>query len=121
VREAWHAEPVLGACQNRRHAARYEAEFLADMDALGCRPPHVLSLFWLFLNRRHAARYEAEFLADMDALGCRPPHVLTRVSEYMGEIRAYVDRIAANGMAYARDGSVYFDTQAFRCAHSSSA
>lgn len=64
--------------------------------------------------REHAARYEAEFLEDMDMLKCRPPHVLTRVSEYMQEIREYVDKIHANGMAYAVDGSVYFDTEAFR-------
>lgn len=64
--------------------------------------------------RRHAARYEAEFLEDMDALGCRQPTVLTRVSEYMDEIRAYVDGIAAKGMAYASNGSVYFSTKAFR-------
>lgn len=66
------------------------------------------------LRRRHAARYEAEFLEDMDALGCRQPHVLSRVSEYMGEIRDYVDGIAAKGMAYASNGSVYFSTRAFR-------
>jgi cysteinyl-tRNA synthetase len=66
--------------------------------------------------RAHAARFEAAFLEDMDALGVRPPTVLTRVSEYIPEIVAYVERIAANGMAYAAAGSVYFDTQAFRAA-----
>ena len=50
----------------------------------------------------------------MEQLKCRAPHVLTRVSEYMEEIRQYVEGIAAHGMAYASAGSVYFDTQAFR-------
>ena len=50
----------------------------------------------------------------MDALGCRRPDVITRVSEYMPEIVSYVQRIIGNGMAYASNGSVYFDTQAFR-------
>ncbi|KAG2442848.1 hypothetical protein HXX76_002927 [Chlamydomonas incerta] len=68
--------------------------------------------------RAHAAKYEREFLEDMDALGCRRPDVLTRVSEYIPEILEYVTRIIGNGMAYASNGSVYFDTQNFRsCGH----
>jgi hypothetical protein len=66
--------------------------------------------------RRHAARYEKEFREDMSLLGCRPPDILTRVSEYMDEIRDYVDRIFANGMAYAVKGSVYFDSKKYTCA-----
>lgn len=50
----------------------------------------------------------------MDSLGCRRPDVLTRVSEYMPEIIAYVQRIVDNGMAYVSNGSVYFDTHNFR-------
>ncbi|EIE23980.1 hypothetical protein COCSUDRAFT_1550, partial [Coccomyxa subellipsoidea C-169] len=64
----------------------------------------------------HAARYEADFLEDLHLLNCRPPDVLTRVSEYMDEIRAYVQQIHDNGMAYSVNGSVYFDTQAYRSA-----
>eukprot|EP00891_Asterochloris_glomerata_P005537 jgi/Astpho2/5537/e_gw1.00079.20.1_t len=62
----------------------------------------------------HAAQYEAEFFEDMAALGCRPPDVLTRVSEYIPEIVQYVQKIVANAMAYEAQGSVYFDTAAFR-------
>ena len=36
-------------------------------------------------------------------------------SEYMGEIVRYVEQIVANGMGYVAGGSVYFDTQRFRC------
>ena len=68
--------------------------------------------------REHAAKYEADFFEDLAALGCRDPDVLTRVSEYIPEIIAYVERIIANGMAYESNGSVYFDTRNFRsCGH----
>ncbi|BDA46365.1 Cysteine-tRNA ligase, cytoplasmic [Coccomyxa sp. Obi] len=64
--------------------------------------------------RRHAARYEEEFLEDLVRLNCRMPHVLTRVSEYMDEIREYVQQIFEKGFAYCAEGDVYFDTQAYR-------
>ena len=70
----------------------------------------------LHCNRSHAARYEREFMEDLTLLNCRLPDVMTRVSEYMDEIKAYVQQIYENGMAYAVNGSVYFDTQAYRCA-----
>ena len=52
----------------------------------------------------------------MDALGVRRPDVMPRVSDYIPQIVAYIARIQANGIAYERDGSVYFDTAAFECA-----
>ncbi len=61
-------------------------------------------------------RYEEEYLADMDALGVRRPDVMPRVSDYIPQIVAYIARIQRNGLAYERDGSVYFDTAAFECA-----
>lgn len=64
--------------------------------------------------RQHAARYESEFFEDMDSLGCRRPDAMTRVSEYMSEIVEYIQTIMGNNMAYESNGSVHFDTQAFR-------
>lgn len=43
--------------------------------------------------------------------------VVTRVSEYVPEIIAYVDKIMSNGFAYASNGSVYFDTTNFMKTH----
>ncbi|MDP2439798.1 MAG: cysteine--tRNA ligase [archaeon] len=60
-----------------------------------------------------AARFETEFFEDMEALGVRPPSVVTRVSEYVEEIKSYIEVIIQKGMAYAADGNVYFDTAAF--------
>ncbi|EYC18025.1 hypothetical protein Y032_0028g1640 [Ancylostoma ceylanicum] len=61
-----------------------------------------------------AKTYESEFLADMARLNVLPADVVTRVSEYVPEIVAYVEKIIKNGYAYpTSDGSVYFDTKAF--------
>eukprot|EP00898_Chlorokybus_atmophyticus_P002631 jgi/Chlat1/3369/Chrsp23S03805 len=64
--------------------------------------------------RAHAMKFEAEFFADMAALGVQPPTVVSRVSEYMDEIVSYVAQIVKKGLAYEHEGSVYFDTTAFR-------
>ncbi|XP_066998786.2 cysteine--tRNA ligase, cytoplasmic [Anabrus simplex] len=57
--------------------------------------------------------WEAEFHHDMDALNVLRPTVLTRVSEYIPEIIAYIEKIIQNGLAYESNGSVYFDVGGF--------
>ncbi|XP_012061744.1 PREDICTED: cysteine--tRNA ligase, cytoplasmic [Atta cephalotes] len=57
--------------------------------------------------------WEAEFHKDMDALNILKPNVLTRVSEYVGEIIAFIQQIIDNGYAYESNGSVYFDVDKF--------
>lgn len=61
-------------------------------------------------------RYEREFLADLDALGVRRPDLMPRVSDYVPQIIDYIAQIQTNGLAYEKEGSVYFDTTAFECA-----
>lgn len=60
-----------------------------------------------------AAYWEADFMEDMESLNVLPADYLTRVSEYVPEIVAYVEKIIANGFAYESEGSVYFDVAAF--------
>lgn len=67
--------------------------------------------------RRHAAYYEKEFLEDMHALGVRDPTVLTRVTEYVEQIKTYIQGIIDKGFAYESNGSVYFDTIKFSANH----
>lgn len=45
-----------------------------------------------------------------------PPDVLTRVSEYVPQIVAFIEKIISNGLAYESNGSVYFDVAKFDAA-----
>mmetsp|Transcript_21159 Transcript_21159/g.38307 ORF Transcript_21159/g.38307 Transcript_21159/m.38307 type:complete len:803 (-) Transcript_21159:92-2500(-) len=64
----------------------------------------------------HARRYEREFMEDMRALGIREPDVLTRVTEYVPQIIAFVEKIIGKGLAYKSNGSVYLSLDAFQAA-----
>ncbi|KAJ5603113.1 hypothetical protein N7537_006069 [Penicillium hordei] len=62
-------------------------------------------------------KYEDRFTKDMRDLNVLDPTELTRVTEYGDEIAAFVDRIVKNNFGYAtKDGSVYFDINAFEAA-----
>ncbi|KAJ7212947.1 tRNA synthetases class I (C) catalytic domain-containing protein [Mycena pura] len=65
------------------------------------------------IARSLAAYWESKFLEDMARLRVQEPDTITRVTEYVPEIVAYVERIMKNGFAYESEGSVYFDTEAF--------
>ncbi|KOS16083.1 cysteinyl-trna synthetase [Malassezia pachydermatis] len=68
--------------------------------------------------RKLAAYWEASFFEDMRRLHVEPPSMLTRVSEYVPEIVAFIQRIIDNGFAYVDDASnesknVWFATSTF--------
>ncbi|KAF5380366.1 hypothetical protein D9615_004735 [Tricholomella constricta] len=65
------------------------------------------------IARSLAAYWEGQFFKDMARLRVRDPDTLTRVTEYVPEIVAFVERIIQNGFGYEAEGSVYFDTKAF--------
>ena len=54
-----------------------------------------------------------QFHEDMALLNILPCDILTRVSQYVPEIVNYIQKIIDNGLAYASNGSVYFDTMKF--------
>ena len=65
------------------------------------------------LSRSLARFWESKFFEDMTRLRVKEPDTLTRVTEYVPEIVAFVERIVKNGYAYEVEGSVYFDTNKF--------
>lgn len=57
--------------------------------------------------------WEDRFHEDMKNLNVLYPDVLTRVSEYVPQIVAYIQKIIDNGLGYEVNGSVYFDVGGF--------
>lgn len=57
--------------------------------------------------------WENEYHEDMKNLNVLPCDILTRVSQYVPENVAYIQKIIENGYAYESKGSVYFDTVKF--------
>ncbi|KAF9270643.1 cysteinyl-tRNA synthetase [Marasmius fiardii PR-910] len=65
------------------------------------------------LSRNLASYWEGRFFDDMSRLRVREPDTLTRVTEYVPEITAFIEKIVNNGYGYEVEGSVYFDIAAF--------
>jgi len=74
-------------------------------------------------TKMHAAmdevsrKYEKEFFRDMLSLGVEMPTYVTRVSEYIEEIKGFIEKIESEGYAYEVEGSVYFDTRKYKETH----
>ena len=58
--------------------------------------------------RKVTEKTEAQFHADMRALGALDPSVEPRATEHIGEMRAMIDRLIANGCAYVAEDHVLF-------------
>ncbi|SPJ10566.1 cysteine--tRNA ligase, putative [Plasmodium sp. DRC-Itaito] len=62
-----------------------------------------------------ARKWEYEFWEDMKSLNVLLPTAITRVSEYVGDIVKYIEKIIENKYAYvSEEGSVYFDIDEFK-------
>lgn len=57
--------------------------------------------------------WEEKYHQDMEALNILPADCLTRVSEYVPENVAFIEKIISRGYAYESNGSVYFDVAKF--------
>ena len=60
--------------------------------------------------------WEEKYHQDMEALNILPADCLTRVSEYVPENVAFIEKIIERGYAYESNGSVYFDVAKFDAA-----
>jgi cysteinyl-tRNA synthetase len=58
--------------------------------------------------RKVTEKTEAQFHADMAALGALAPTVEPRATEHIGEMRAMIERLIANGCAYVAEDHVLF-------------
>jgi cysteinyl-tRNA synthetase len=58
-------------------------------------------------------KFAAIYTADMAALGALPPTLQPRATAHIGDIIAMIERLLANGAAYAAEGHVLFHTGAF--------
>jgi cysteinyl-tRNA synthetase len=54
----------------------------------------------------------AQFQADVAALGCLPPTSQPRATEHIEEMRALIERLVKNGVAYVAEGHVLFSPSA---------
>jgi len=63
---------------------------------------------------RHAAmtaltdRFTAHFLEDLASLGIQPAHFMPRATQYIPQMIQLIRDLEERGLAYAREGSVYF-------------
>ena len=60
-----------------------------------------------------ARHFEARYHEDLAALGMLPPDAEPRVTEHIDAIVALCRTLEAKGLAYARDGNLYFRVRAF--------
>jgi cysteinyl-tRNA synthetase len=58
--------------------------------------------------RKVTEQTEKQFHADVDALGCLRPTVEPRATEHIAEMRAIIEKLIANGNAYAEQDHVLF-------------
>ncbi|AWM35419.1 cysteine--tRNA ligase [Hymenobacter nivis] len=64
-----------------------------------------------------AQHYANRYRAHMAQLGCLPPDIEPQASGHITEQIGMVEEIIANGLAYAVNGSVYFDVPKYDAEH----
>ena len=57
-------------------------------------------------------RWVTTFLTEMAALNWLPPDHYPRATQHIPQMLALIDRLVANGLAYAAEGNVFFDVSA---------
>ena len=60
-----------------------------------------------------SARFAADYNRDMARFHVKPPTIEPKVSTHIRDIVALIERLVANGHAYAIDGDVYYEVDKF--------
>jgi cysteinyl-tRNA synthetase len=98
-------------------AAGYRVTFcmnLTDVDDKIIRdsqrdvPPDADNAARLRAMRAFTDVYEKAFLDDIDALRIQRPTIMPRATDFIGEMTSLVAELERRGLAYERDGSVYY-------------
>ena len=58
-------------------------------------------------------KFEKFFLEDMDSLRIQRPTYMPRATEYIPKMIGFIEGLEAKGLAYGRDGSVYYRVSGF--------
>lgn len=58
-------------------------------------------------------KMEEEFWEDLKSLDILMPSEITRVTDYINNMKHFVEKIEDNNLAYTSNGSVYFDTNEY--------
>lgn len=109
-----NARPFIVFDTLRRHLERqgYEVTFVqnfTDIDDKMIRRANEEGI----TVRELGDRFIAEYYQDADGLGIQRATVAPKATEHIAEIIDIVQRLEEKGYAYAVQGDVYFDTQAF--------
>jgi L-cysteine:1D-myo-inositol 2-amino-2-deoxy-alpha-D-glucopyranoside ligase len=97
----------------RRHAlsqglaVRY-VQNVTDIDDDILRKAREVGLTWDELGTRETQRY----ITDLTALNVMPPTHYVRATDAIGEIVKLIEALMAQGLAYEREGWVYYDVSA---------
>lgn len=91
----------------RGQRVRY-VQNVTDIDDDILRKSSELGLTWCDLGQRETDRY----LRDLRGLNVRPPTYYIRASDETAQMIALIEALLAKGLAYVRDGWVYFRVRA---------
>ncbi|KAI5148097.1 cysteinyl-tRNA synthetase [Enteropsectra breve] len=59
-------------------------------------------------------KYEDEFFTEMDRLNVLRPDYTTRVTEYIAEILAFIEKLESRELTYESNGSIYFNLEKYK-------
>ncbi|MCL1908853.1 MAG: cysteine--tRNA ligase [Holophagaceae bacterium] len=103
-------------------AGGYDVQFCMNLtdvedkiirDSQACLPQDADNDTRMKAMRALTDKFEMHFLEDIDALRIQRPTYMPRATDYVSQMIDIVEGLEAKGLAYERDGSVYFRISGF--------